>query len=61
MLRARAVGRQALRGHLRVGVHGVRPHGWKTVNNFRSGLAVSAVAFAVSMLVLPLAYPFYPK
>ena len=28
---------------------------------FRSGLAVSAVAFAVSMLVLPLAYPFYPK
>ena len=43
------------------GVHGARPHGWKTVNNFRSGLAVSAVAFAVSMLVLPLAYPFYPK
>ena len=28
---------------------------------FRCGLAVSAVAFAVSMLVLPLAYPFYPK
>ena len=28
---------------------------------FRSGLAVSAVAFAVSMLVLPLAYPFYPR
>ena len=28
---------------------------------FRSGLAVSAVAFAVSMLVLPLTYPFYPK
>jgi len=28
---------------------------------FRCGLAVSAVAFAVSMLILPLAYPFYPK
>ena len=28
---------------------------------FRSGLAVSAVAFAVSMIVLPLVYPFYPK
>lgn len=26
---------------------------------FRSGLAVSAVAFAVSMLVLPFAYPFF--
>ena len=25
---------------------------------FRSGIAVSVVAFAVSMLVLPLAYPF---
>jgi len=28
---------------------------------FRSGLAVSVVAFAVSMLALPLFYPFYAK
>ena len=28
---------------------------------FRSGLAVSAVAFAVSLVVLPLTYPFFPK
>ena len=28
---------------------------------FRSGLAVSAVAFSVSLVVLPLTYPFFPK
>jgi len=39
----------------------LEPGGLKFRDFFRSGLAVSIVAFAVSMLVLPLAYPFYPR
>jgi len=37
----------------------VEPGNLRFKDFFRPGLAVSAVAFAVSMVVLPLAYPFY--